>query len=279
MSAFLQVFCADIEGAGRFNIAFMTDQTRMELLVADMENLRALKSEDDDFLEIEQWPGLKFGLSGEVVRVQFEPDMLDNDETSHDDDIVDMFVYIVGPRGAMDLRWIPQTVVHFNVASLSIKGTLKTALLPPVLEKLRLPFNKLHGTFQVENLPDRLQSVSILRNEFSGTLDLTALPKNMQYLILGSNDFSGSIDLSRLPGGIQMINVHNTRLSGTIDISHVPSSVRTINVQRTKIRQETVLVPTERHPNFSLRFDEGQFMEIRDHDGNDASSLLTGRRV
>ena len=51
---FLFFKATEVSPLGRANLSNMSDQTRMELLVANIQNIDALKDKDGDFLEIKE---------------------------------------------------------------------------------------------------------------------------------------------------------------------------------------------------------------------------------
>ena len=266
------LFGADITGIGRCDAASVTDQTRLELLVAGMKNLESFHSAEGEFKEYTKWPGLAIDSNGDVRSIDFAPMMLYLDVFDPHMDEEEMFSYIIRPGGTMDFRWIPTKVKFFSAPSLKLEGTIETEHLPPALGELQVQNNELEGPFRLECLPAQMSDVYISNNLLSGELNLTELPLQMLCLVAGSNFFTGTLDFTNLPDGIKRIDVSQTKVSGAIDVTKVPESLGSVKIGGTRIRQEVLVLPVATHPNLFLDVSRNAFQKIVDEEGNDVPS-------
>ena len=243
---------ADTHGFGRVDFDSMSDQTLMELLVGDIENNAMLRDGDDAFLDIQSWDGLSFNDAGELIVIDFEAELalgggLFGD--SSDDDDEDK--YIVGPKGSIDLKWIPKTVEVFAIADLELEGFVETSELSPNLECFDISLNLFRGTFCIASLPQNIRNVSISGNLLDGTLDIAKLPPNVTDFSAERNRFHGFLDFSDLPKNMATLRLSFNDFLGTIDLSTMPSKMRFFAMQGTKVKQDRLVI---RVPDLGVQY-------------------------
>ena len=144
---------ADPQSFGRVDPASMPDQTLLELLVSDIENTTVVRDKEGVFLDILSWDGLTF-TAGEVTQVNFAAEITFDDENETEEG-----QYILGPKGSIDLRWVPRTVHTFSISDLDLHGTVETSGLAEALWRFNISSNKFTGTFCIASLPQRLKKL------------------------------------------------------------------------------------------------------------------------
>ena len=260
------IFCADADGLGRVDPACLSEQTRMEILFSDVQNIKALQDAHGEFLPLVEWPGLRIRGHVEEIkcgrRIEFHgPD--------------DISIYAIGPGGSIDLHWIPSHVVHFSIIGLHLHGTIDTAALPETLAHLGITENNFRGPFALENLPKGMERIEARGNLLDGTLNFSALPSTMLYLDAAQNNFSGTIDLTALPESMRALDLSWSEITGTINIEILPAHFSCLKLERTKIEQSTLVFDPQKHGNLRLCLDKAKFNEIVDADGKDTSGSVT----
>ena len=162
------------DALGRIDRSTLTDQQKMELLVADLTPAAKAYFQDSEgmFREVRQWKGVKTNASNEPYLVRWEKKFL----------------------GTIALDFMPAKMTHFIVwACSSLEGTLDTEKLPVCLKELILFQTALSGTVALENLPKSVFTyLNISKGNFSGTLNLEDLPPKSKGILLHTNAFAGS---------------------------------------------------------------------------------------
>ena len=270
----LVVSSSDCSSAfGRFDPALMDDQTRMELLVAEIENTASLKDVYRDFLDIKQWPNIIFDESDELQKIDFSPQYgLDNffDRQASD--------YVIGPGGTVHIEWLPQTVKSVDLCELNLAGTVATESLPLALSFLNLNTNRLSGTFNMATLPPSLERLFIAYNAFEGEFDLRHLPQKIVDVNARGNFFSGSLFFDSLPDSIRSLSLAKNQFSGSIDLSKIPEALKHLDLKSTNISQETLVIPMNRDRvdrTLFFALDKSCFGEIVSEDGIDISRMIS----
>ena len=261
------ISCADTDGFGRVDLSSLSDQTLMELLVGDIQRNTMLRDSEGEFLEIHSWNGLTFSDTGELLDIDFDAEAVMD---GHDD----VVSYIVGPKGSIDLKWIPMTVRYFTIVDLALEGVVETRELPEHLEYFDISANIFRGTFCIASLPQKIQSVKIASNLLDGTLDMVHLPPHVTLFVAEFNRFHGSLDFSDLPKNIVTLRVGFNDFQGTVDLSKIPSKMRFFAMQSTKVKQDQLVV---RVPDPGVEYfylTKANFGSIVDTSGKDLKKVF-----
>ena len=262
----------DIPSIGRCNIDDLSQQTRMELLVANIHNLSEIQNADGDFLDISQWQGVELDSSGNVIEIGFEAEQdYDLFESADETDAADC---VIGPGGTPDLQWIPPEATRVRFQSLRLTGSIETAALHRNLIDLNLSFNSLTGTIAWESLPRAMESLDLRYNDLEGQLQTGNLPQSMRYLSISSNRFSGSLDLCSLPELIIVFEASRTNFSGRIDLSKLPSTMDRLSLNQNRFAQPTLTVGKISIERTRISLDKGKFGDIVDVEGKDVSDII-----
>ena len=201
---------ADIAGIGRFDVENLSNQTRLELLVAHLSNVEKLKTPDGDFLPIEEWEkAIEFSDDGDVSAINLKKMAVD---------------------GNLCIQYLPKALKELTVSYMVLKGGFSTHLLPRTLEKLDISENQMEGTFSVAGLPRSAGEITLETNYFTGSLDLTALPATLRKFDASFNEFSGELDLTKLPPVLERLNVSSNAFKGKIRIENVPETTSAIRL-------------------------------------------------
>ena len=225
-SALQLTFLSVDSAAGRVDKYTMSEQSLMELLVAEMKDLRHYKDRNGDFRDIEQWHNLKFE-NGSVVEIKF---FYDNESLIWSPGEAGGNYRESKLGGSVDFQWVPTLVRKIEFEALGLTGTLETYVLPPHLGVLLLSCNMLSGTFSVEGLPRKLREVSIEANRFHGPLALRELPPRIELFLVGGNRFSGTVDLKNLARSIISLDLSDNQFHGVLDISALPANIKKLMV-------------------------------------------------
>mmetsp|Transcript_22253 Transcript_22253/g.34560 ORF Transcript_22253/g.34560 Transcript_22253/m.34560 type:complete len:228 (-) Transcript_22253:2-685(-) len=194
---YLSVFCTK-PSLGKVDKASLPQQTLMELLIAQFENMDIIGITKENPKDISEWHGITLNDSGEVTEINW---------TWGDF------------GGSIDLQWMPSTLRTADISSdvfsdFRLEGTIDLIRLPPVLKSLKLSENRFTGEISLICLPEPMTTLELTFNRLSGPLDLTKLPKHMKRLHLDSNCFTGVTDFSQLPESLT-----DLRLSGNYELS------------------------------------------------------------
>ena len=189
--------CAD-EALARCDIASLSDQTLLELLISDFSDIESFLDDNAEFFDIKLWEDMVFDDKGALVEL---------DVSAHIDAI---------PTGSIDFRYIPRSVRRLIICHRRLTGTLETRILPPGLTCLVLGNNRLSGTVDFESLPRDVCLVHIDRNAFEGSVDIGKLPPKVEELRLNRNNFSGSIDVSIFPKPLALVDLSDNQINGVV---------------------------------------------------------------
>ena len=239
----------------------LSQQTLMELLVENLDQVHRLKDDDGNFSDIENWRFVDFDSNGEVSFIHFSFDadrfepLIDDGDVFGGDFLENTCKNRVDAGGTLDLQWIPGSVIEFNAYSMEFCGTIETASLPGNLKKFTVHYNRFEGDFDTASLPRQLESINISRNLLGGSLNLSALPAPLTKFDAADNFFSGYLDFDALPPGLVLLNLNRNRHSGSISMLHLPASMKYIRLRgnafdaKFVIRMTDVLegVDIERH--------------------------------
>ena len=216
------LLCAD-SSLGKMDPSMLSDQARMELFVANLEEgfRTYFQADDGTFLDMCEWSGMACDDAGNVTDVSL------------------VGVY----AGTACLDFLPESVETLNVSSNEdLKGTLNTSKLPSRLEVCDLDANNFDGIVDMAKLPESLYSFSIAQNNFSGDCDLTALPVGLEKLNASENAFSGSLRLDSLHEGMFSLDVSCNYFSGSVSLENLPDSLEEFQINMNQLSGRFVLV-------------------------------------
>ena len=138
-----------------------------------------------------KWVGVDCDFKGNVIRINYPARHI---------------------RNELDIRFLPQTLRHFNLSA-----------------------NKLSGRFSFVSLPSTLTYLAINHNEFSGATNFLLLPLLLTHLDIAHNKFEGEVDFSALPPPLVRIFLNdNVKLEGTVDVQCSLKGMY-YNIENTKI--------------------------------------------
>ena len=192
---------------GRCDTESLSDQIRMEVLVADLsdEFKDFFQDGTGKFLDVCEWDGVECNAYGEVV---------------------DILWYDTGSPGTVHLQLLPKHMQLFEMCSnghnKEMTGTLETSTLPDKISLMKLTHHSLHGTVDLTILPASLIDFSIMANKFSGVVNLMSLPAEMRTLALDCNCFTGSLCIGNI-GKLEVLSISNNLLSGSLHIAEMRS--------------------------------------------------------
>ena len=195
-----------------------TDQTRMELLVRDM-NYAEHFCTDGSFKDLKQWRGLVTLDGDDVVYIYLGA----NDFTKR--------------GGSIDFRWLPPKVTYAIIRDFDLEGSLETVKLPAALINLSVADNKLAGGVDFKRLPPAMTDLYIQHNCFSGEVDLDALPAPMKYLNISNNAFEGTVSLTSLPPDMTGVTLERNPFSGNLVLSNLPVHLSWVSIGGTNIER------------------------------------------
>ena len=244
---------------GRFNPSMLTDQARMEMLVASLEEMNddsfdqdplTFTTADGDYLDVCNWPGVECDHAGIVTKINWWADNW--------------------ACGSVTLDYLPEQLQYFNVSrgifdESKVSGTVQTSMLPRSLEcflvnsqelfgtldfgGLPLPmatfegyYNKFEGKIELERLPPKIDGIDLSGNKLCGTLCLTKLPASLRRLILDSNSFTGEIQLDSLPIGIEELDLSCNSLTGCPSVKNLPNSLTEFDLGNNDFDEDCMLV-------------------------------------
>ena len=241
------------DNLGRLDYYAITEQARMELLVANFNAPRKTHDSRGNFLDIADWGGVRLNTKGCVETIDFSRGWVGSNSTQplqnvRTEEWKDCVYFggewqcallpafsnfgtlqnIFPTTKRINLFWIPCQVTLFNIFQMELYGTVRTAELPPPLVELRLGYNHFSGTFALEHLPKRIEIVDIQRNEFEGSLCLEKAPDSILEMNAFSNHFSGTVDLVMMPGALRELNLAENDFHGSLNLSALSERVRSL---------------------------------------------------
>ena len=261
---------ADIPG--RCNIASLSQQTLMELLVANVSDSEAFKDASGDFLDIYDWKGVKLNENDEVISIDWEIDFL-----------ASIFEGDYQPAlmmgGDIDFQFLPSTLKEFNIDGVSLSGTVNTHSLPRGLTEFMVSENRLHGGIDTAGLPAPLKLFYIEKNLFSGSFAFANLPGNIDIIDISHNDFSGSISLSGIRAPIRQLLANDNAFCGSLSLENMPKTLEVLYLEKNKFKQDVLLVSGMKLPEFpggpgyTIQLDENAFGRILHAKGREISVI------
>ena len=263
MISFLYVQNLDKQACGRVNYELLDEQTLMELLVQDVNEIQELQTDDGEFLQLSLWPGIVLDEESHVREIEYSKHIsfeMFFDGSNYRD-------YTIGPNGSMGFQWIPRHVIVLKILLLDLEGTIETDMLPPVLIKMDLSCNKFSGTFRMSGLPRTLQYLRLDTNCFVGSVDLSSMPPSLRICHIADNRFEGQLDFRNLPSNLDTFFAHGNHFSGSIDFQYLPDTLQNLNLVGNEIKQEKLIVRIPRSGPVFFHLDFQKFGEIIDTHG------------
>ena len=206
---FLRIFSCIDNSLGKMDPSLLTDQQRMELVIAGCGDmfLQIFQDKDGTFLDVCKWKYVHCDDDGKVTGWYFW-----------------MQYHNVG---TLSLDYLPESLRDFKIDTPGVKftGTLDTAKLPSGLEGCLLYGNDFYGTISMTTPPPALRYFNIEGNGFWGECDLTSLPATIEHCMVGSNYFSGSLRLDSLPEGLLSLSLSDNEFTGGISLDKLPESL------------------------------------------------------
>ena len=258
----LYLFTADGVAFGRVDYASLSEQSLMELLIADIQNLSDAQNSNGEFLDISKWKGIKLcdGAVTKIALLNF--------------DAIFAEVIPVGPRGSIDLQWLPRKLQAFDIQCMGLTGSIETGVLPRHLLDLNISENAFFGTFAVKNLPEAIKYINLRNNKLHGSLHIEHLPREVNNFQASGNAFSGELHFANLPASIQQLNLDRNDFTGSIDLSAIPPGILFLRIHKTKIAQERLVIAVPKDRIKGIFVDKENFQQVVDVNGKDIKGEL-----
>ena len=235
---------ADESALFRANPSFLSQQSRMELLVADFTPEEFYDS-TGDFLDISKWPGVN--LEEQEVKV------------------IDWMGAAFGSAAEIYLQWLPESLMLCRLDGMGVTGTVSTSGLPRDLRFFNIGKNRLSGPFETAPLPLEITILIMDANEFSGTLNIATLPPKLAEFNARENRFSGTLDFGSLPVTLKELWLNSNAFSGSIDLRHLPPSLGLLFLCENAFSQDELVVGSN---TVMLRHEGGNsFGQVVDMEG------------
>ena len=228
----LQILALD-PSLGRVDIASLTDQQCMELLMAGCSEgcQEEYKSKEGEFFDVCDWVDITCDSEGRVAEIEN-----------------------LAADGTLPLQYLPRCVTRCKIACANFQGTIDTHGLPDTLEKLIVHLNRMSGSVDMRTLPPHLIRFDVFSNELSGSLDLTNLPITLEKIDVSENNFTGSLALHKLPPSMRILLAGYNHLSGELCLDRLPSAFAVLELEKNSISGSLVFLnPPESLRMLSLR--------------------------
>ena len=209
---------------GRVDYDALSDQARMELLIAGMPESFKKRIQDSQgyFRDVCKWPKdrcVHIGCDGEhVTRIKVNK------------------VSFTDKQFPFDM--IPPRTERFSIQRSGLRGTLDTSVLPQFLSFFSVHCNDLHGSINFIHFPRGIQTLEISHNNFSGSIALADLPDALNGFYASANNFSGELSLRDLPAAMQTFYVDDNKLNGELHIDRLPPRVETLVMDKNRFTGE-----------------------------------------
>ena len=248
MFCLISIYASD--ALGKIDITSLTEQTKMELLIEDFGCQEPFKSADGDYLDISEWPGVATDTDGTVTNIEWAFDQNTADFQTNDRTI--------------QLQYIPENVIDFNISGRGMLGTVRTHDLPRRLKWFSLSSNGFSGEFDIAGLPPCIVAVCIQRNKFCGSLSIPDLPPKIEILFASDNKFSGTIDLSKLPDTMYELMLGGNAFVQELHIGMIPARTCKIQIRSNQFR--TITCVEGRHLQTSSFFNNLRIQSIENRE-------------
>ena len=191
----------------------MTDEMRMELLIANVEiaDPRALNERKAKmiFLKEKTWTRKKI-CDWQSVRCDADGSVI-------------------------ALHWQR----HYLSIAFRTPGTLDVSWLPPLCATAIFENQRAFGTIEAASLPHRIEYLNLRNNQLTGTIDIAALPESIVVLNLSKNKLCGPIGLSTLPQCIEIIDLSNNGIHQERVL--IKNTTEDKKLQRIDLRENSIL--------------------------------------
>uniref|UniRef100_A0A7S4NWC0 Leucine-rich repeat protein n=1 Tax=Paramoeba aestuarina TaxID=180227 RepID=A0A7S4NWC0_9EUKA len=267
---FLLHYCADDTPLARVNIESFDQQTRFELIVADMVGKTAFyQTGTDDFRPLSDWNGITLDSDGNVSSVKWNPfgKLPSGRLTLNPAQLANL--NHIPKAGSIEIQWLPSSVTTCTIHYLHLSGTVDTSGLPRGLTSLEIRDNRFHGPFDITGLPQAIEHVSIAENSFDGSLLLSALPSRIERFNATSNRFNGSLGLTTLPDTLTELYLPDNAFEGTINLENIPPSLCALTLMQNNLRQKNLVVGMKKKNMLLFNVDWENFESVVDVDGVD----------
>ena len=223
------LFVAIDPSLGRLDYESLTDQARMEILVANLpaERLKKFQDAHGNFKDVCDWGAdISCDQDGNVHHILFAG--------LHDN--------------ALNLRYIPPHVKSFALQK-SGECDLKPSDLPQGITNLCMTGTPVRGDFAFSVLPKHMIKVFLNACKLQGTADMQHLPQDLNVLRIDNNKLRGSLLLDKLPKNLAELWAHINCFSGALILDDLPASMKIVSVYFNDFRElriAKVLLPSER---------------------------------
>ena len=223
--------------AGRVSHATLSDQTRMELLVADFDDRieHYFHNDEGDFIPVCDWFGVACDAKGDVTEARW-------------DDMVHL-------SGSLCLEYLPETVLVFTLINNgdkkdTVEGTIETAKLPVDMEIFTLQGHNFQGSVDLTAFPEKLYEIDASMNALTGDMNLEKLPPRLELLNLKSNQFYGTVNLERLPQSLRFLQLSDNQMTGTLKLDELPPGLEKLGLGENKFEGSVDLAHLSRDLDF-----------------------------
>ena len=226
-----EILSTDLMGLSRIDTDGLSQQTCMELVIADFDELPKSLFQDanGEFLDITEWDFIKCDADGNVTDIYMNPTSYDLHLQNGSDT----------PKMKINFNWLPRTVLCIDAGAYAVclSGTFETFLLPPNLKIMVIPSQNFSGTVDFTKLPNTLTYLDFYENEFESSVNLSHLPNAIEVLSLRLNSFFGSVALDNLPRSLVELGLANWPgnpawhlLWGTLAAKSLPEKMENIDL-------------------------------------------------
>mmetsp|Transcript_1912 Transcript_1912/g.2937 ORF Transcript_1912/g.2937 Transcript_1912/m.2937 type:complete len:260 (+) Transcript_1912:26-805(+) len=215
MSFVSVLLCAD-PCLGRIDKSSLSQQTLMELLIADLSHTYSIRDSSDDL--IDKWKGVSLSDSDAVTSIDWHAFAL---------------------KGKFLFEWLPETVEDLIICTNNLNGQIPMQSLPQGLHKWRFRRNSFCGSLDLDALPPNIVEVLATSNKLTGTISLENLPDSLKKLFLGLNDFHGTVCLTKLPGSMTILALNICSFTGTVNLTKLPPNMERLYLDRNSFEGET----------------------------------------
>ena len=227
MMKYLFLHTADTNRTARFHKLDVSQQELMELLVADLVDVKIAKTSEGDFIDIAEWSILKFDDDQNIVSIVMDDRSMGMELFDSDDEDESRFIKseCFRSHGTINFAYVPVTTRNLEITWLSYKGTLDTSDLPDAMIHLVVKGNALYGSFDIAGLPRKIEKVVLSSNEFSGSLHMESLPPSVTKFDVTYNEFCGTVNLNALPNALTLLSLKNNNFGGALSLLNLPKKL------------------------------------------------------
>ena len=207
------IFIASADtGLSKVDPHLLSQQMLMEIVIADASKCDRIRHAGNEYLSYALWPGVRCNEADEVTHIEWH------------------YGANIHMEGTLNLSWLPQSLIKFNITQRMLHGTLDATKLPPLLEFCFLSWNKIEGNVDLGALPRHLRSLKARSNLLGGTLCFQNIPDTLKTVQLSDNRLSGSVGVKDIPLTMEDLWLANNNFTGVIYMCDVPGTLRTLNL-------------------------------------------------